>query len=196
MLRCIKFVLDTRTLGLKLCPKGHQCDFWVMECYMDSDYATDPVTRRTVSGYIIFVHGVPRCFVSRAQKSGTLSSCKAEWIALSEGVKDIKFVLNIMESMHIDVELPVIVRVDNTRAIFIAENVTTTSRANRINTRSKFVREFVQDGVLKIVFVLSEENDSDIMTKNVSAVLYDCHSKRLVMERITKRRARGRWIYR
>ena len=39
MLRCIKFVLDTRTLGLKLCPKGHQGDFWVMKCYTDSDYA-------------------------------------------------------------------------------------------------------------------------------------------------------------
>ena len=84
------------------------------------------MTRMSVSGYIIFGHEVPICFVSRAQKSVTLSSCEAEWIALSEGVKDIKFVLNIMESMHIDVELPVIVRVDNTGAIFMAENVTTT----------------------------------------------------------------------
>ena len=49
----------------------------------------------------------------------TLSSCKAEWIALSKAVKDVIFLIKLLESMGIEVHLPVIVRVENVGAIFV-----------------------------------------------------------------------------
>ena len=99
MLRCIKYVLITRTYGLKLWPDMRSDKSWEITCFTDSDYASDPVTRRSVSGYIIYVHGVPVCWKSKAQRCVTLSSCEAEWIALSEAVKDIIFLIRLLESM-------------------------------------------------------------------------------------------------
>ena len=79
MLRVIKYVLDTKTLGLKIepdnKPKGTP---WNIVCFTDSDYATDPVTRRSVTGYVIYVHGVPVVWRSKSQQSITLSSTEAE----------------------------------------------------------------------------------------------------------------------
>ena len=82
-----------------------------------------------------------------------LSSCQAEWISLSEAVKDIIFLLQVCKSMNIQVQLPVIVRVDNIGAIFLSENVTTSQNTKHVDIRSKFVRQFREDGIVKIIFV-------------------------------------------
>ena len=95
MLRCIKYVLDTKSLGLKIWPKGNKSEPWEIICFTDSDYASDPETRRSVSGYIIYVHGVPICWKSKAQRCVTLSSCEGEWITLSKVVKDIIFLIKL-----------------------------------------------------------------------------------------------------
>jgi len=86
--------------------------------------------------------------------------------------------------MKIKVKLPVIVRVDNTRAIFVGKNVTTTARTKHVNIRTKYVRKYVDDGIVKIIFVKSADNVSDIMTKNVPGDPYKKHSKHLVTEKI------------
>ena len=184
MLRVIKYVLDTKTLGLKIepdnKPKGTP---WNIVCFTDSDYATDPVTRRSVTGYVIYVHGVPVVWRSKAQQSITLSSTEAEWFALSEGVKEIRFLTQLCESMQIQVVRPVTVRVDNTAAIYMSSNVTTTSRTRHVDVRTKYVREYVEDGVIEIVFVRSGDNDSDLLTKNLPSELHQKHSKKLLREK-------------
>ena len=68
--------------------------------------------------------------------------------------------------MQIKTQLPVSVRVDNTAAIYMSQNVTTTTRTKHIDVRTKFVKEFCEDVIIKIIFVRSEDNDSDILTKN------------------------------
>ena len=78
MLRCIKNVVDSKSLGLKIWPVGNKREPWDIICFTDSDYASDPETRRSVSGYIIYAHGVPICWKSKAQRCVTLSSCEAE----------------------------------------------------------------------------------------------------------------------
>ena len=57
--------------------------------------------------------------------------------------------------------------VGNVAAIFMPTNVTTTSGTRHVDTRTKFVKEYQEDGKIKIIFVRSEEDDSDIMTKTL-----------------------------
>jgi hypothetical protein len=77
---------------------------------------------------MLYLCGVAISWKSKGQKSVKLLSSKARFVALSEGAKDIKFVVQILLSMGIPVKLPVIVKVDNVGAIFMAENVTTSTR--------------------------------------------------------------------
>ena len=180
MLRVIKYVLDTKNLGLKIFPNLDNNEQWELTCYTDSDYAGDPETRRSVSGYILYVKNVPVCWCSKAQRAVTLSSSEAEWYALSEATKEIIFVLQLLESIHIKVRLPIIVRVDNVGAIFLSGNINTASRSKHIDIRTNYVNEYVEDGVLKIVFVKSADNTSDMMTKNLGGELHVKHSSGLV----------------
>ena len=65
------------------------------------------------------------------------------------------------------IDYPIIVCCNNIRAIFLAHNTKTSHRTKHIDTRYHFVREYVEDKVLKIVFVKSAENQADPYTKNV-----------------------------
>jgi hypothetical protein len=89
----------------------------------------------------------------------------------------------ILESLGIRVKLPIVVRVDNVGAIFMSENVSTSSRTRHVDIRYHYVREFVEDGFIKIIFVKSEENLSDGFTKNITGTLYDAHTREFMAER-------------
>jgi hypothetical protein len=184
LLRVIKYALDTRDFGLKLnVNRDRRANGqWEMTCYSDSDYAGNPDTRRSVSGHVIFLNGIPISFSSKAQRSVTLSSSEAEWIALSEAVKEIVFIVNLLKDLNINVATPIIVNVDNQGAIFMAYNANTSARTRHVDIRTKYVREYCsgENPLIKIVFCISENNVSDICTKNLQGELYSKHSKQLV----------------
>ena len=84
--------------------------------------------------------------------------------------------------MKIKGQLPVIVQVDNTGSIFMGRNITTTtsSRTKHVDVMKKYVCEYQEDSVVKIIFVRSDENTGGTMTKNIQGDLYGKHSSELV----------------
>jgi hypothetical protein len=76
--------------------------------------------------------------------------------------------------------LPFILGMDDTRAIYLANNYATGPRAKHIDIRTHYVRESIINGILKIEFVKSEENDADIFTKNVSEEFFEKHSSKFI----------------
>jgi hypothetical protein len=184
MKRVIKFVMDTKHLGLKIEPKAPDSDkMWDLVIYCDSDWAGDKDTRNSVAGFIVYLMGAPISWKSKAQRGVTLSSSEAEFVALSEAAKETKFVVQVLISMGIPVRLPVICWVDNIGAIFMAENVSTSQRTKHIDTRYHFVREFVEENFIKIIFVRTKENRSDGFTKNVTGEIYDAHVETFMAEK-------------
>jgi Reverse transcriptase (RNA-dependent DNA polymerase) len=183
MQRLMKFVFDTRNFGLMIKPKLDENDKWHMKMYTDSDWAGDKENRRSVTGYIMFLCGVPIIWKSKLQKTVSLSSTEAEYYALSEAAKEVKFIIQVLLSVNIQVKLPVIVHVDNVGAIFMSENVTATSRTKHIDARYHFIREYIEDGYIKIIFVKTDDNHADIFTKNVTGDIYDKHVQNYLVQK-------------
>jgi hypothetical protein len=183
MTRVLKFAIDTKDFGIKIQPKLEQDGIWNLTLYSDSDWAGDKNNRRSVSGFIIFLCGVPIMWKSRLQKTVALSSTEAEYYALSEAAKEIKFIIQVLQSIGQKIKLPVIVRVDNVGAIFMCENTTATARSRHIDARYHFIREFIMDGYIKIIFVKSEDNSADIFTKNVNGDIYRKHVDEYLMSK-------------
>jgi hypothetical protein len=140
--------------------------------FCDSDWAGDPETRVSLTGFVIYLLNVPVCWRSKTQKGVTLLSTEAEYVAISEAVKEVKFIYYLMCDFHIKVNLPIIIKTDNVCAIFMAENSLTGVTTRHVDIRNHFIREFIEDGFIKVEFVRSVENDADIFTKNVSHDLY------------------------
>ena len=65
LLCVIKYVLDTNNFGLKIEPMGNSNKQWEIICFGNNDYAGDLVSRRSISGIILFVLGVPASWPSK-----------------------------------------------------------------------------------------------------------------------------------
>jgi hypothetical protein len=127
--------------------------------------------------------GVPIAWRSRQQKSVVLSSSEAEYVSLSEAAKEIKFIYQILVSMGLKVKTPIIVNVDNVGAMFVSENLSTSQRTRHVDIRCNYLREFVEDEFIKIIFVKTDNNQSDGFTKNLSGDLYEKHTPHYVVSR-------------
>ena len=69
-------------------------------------------------------------------KSVVLSTTEAEYMALSEVVKELKFIVQLLQTMNIEVELPTTMHVDNVGAIWLSHNRTTSDRTKHIDIRT------------------------------------------------------------
>ena len=143
-----------KTLGLRMVPIFND-GIGKLEALSDSDFANDKDTRYSVYGYIIYFCCVPVVWKSKSMKSVVLSTTEAEYVAVSEVVKEIKVLYQMLRSMEIRVPLPIKFQVESVGA-----------RTKHVDLRAHFVRDMIKDQVIEIKFVKSVENDSDIMTKN------------------------------
>ena len=145
---------------------------WALKAQSDGDFASDKETRTRLFGYIIYFCGIPIAWRSKGMKSVVLSTTKAEYMALSEVVKELKFIVQLLHTMNVEVELPITVYVDYVGAIWLSNNRTTSDRTKHIDIRTSFVKGYQEDGKIIIKFVKSEDNEADILTKNTTNVIF------------------------
>ena len=116
-------------------------------------------------------------------KSVVLSTTETQYMALSQVVKELKFIVQLLQTMNITVELPITVHVDNVGAIWLSNNRNTGDRTKHIDIRTSFVNEYQEDGEIIIKIVKSEANETDIFTKNTSNISSQKPQDKLVWDK-------------
>ena len=180
----LRYLKGTQSLGLvygKIFAEGipHTC----IHGYVDGDWGGDADDRRSTTGYVFMSYGGPVSWRSKKQASTALSSCESEYMAASEAAKEAIWLTRLYkEDLKIeDVSLetrgdltekeylgakPLTVFEDNVGCISLSKNPVMHKSSKHIEIRYHFVRERVQDGSLKLVYIPSSENVADILTKN------------------------------
>ena len=67
----------------------------------------------------------------------------------------------------------------------MANTQSTSQRTKHVDVRYHFVREYIEDGRLKVEFVRSEENKANIFTKNTRIDLFRKHTGSIMGENNT-----------
>ena len=119
--------------------------------YVDADYANDRITRRSKTGWLIFLDSNLVAYGSRLQTSTARSSTEAEYIAMSMAVKELLWVRNIMMSICFKIKSLIQVREDNQPAIELAENAMASKRTRGMDIKHHWIRHYVENGTIKIV---------------------------------------------
>ncbi|KAK3237406.1 hypothetical protein CYMTET_52516 [Cymbomonas tetramitiformis] len=149
-----------------------------LSIYTDSDYAGCKVTRRSTSGIAVFLCGSLIIFSSMIQKCVSLSTTEAEIIAMSEGAREVKYVLNVLDSL-VDIYRPVPMYCDNQGAIHLATNYVNNSRSKHIEVRNMYIRELIKAKDTEALYTGTDDNTSDIMTKPLALPIFRVHRERL-----------------
>eukprot|EP00957_Ditylum_brightwellii_P171337 13043305-Ditylum_brightwellii.AAC.1 len=102
------------------------------------------------------------------QKIVALSITEAETVAAVHCAQDMLYVKRLLESMELQVELPMILEVDNSGAVDLANNWSAGMRTRHMATRVFFLRDLQEAELIKVVWQSGDENPVDLYTKNLA----------------------------
>ncbi len=142
-----------------------------------SGYAKDVATRRSISGYSVFLEGAPFCMKSKQQNSVAISVTEAELASATMCAQDMLYGKRVIESMGLSVELPMILEIDNKGAVHLANNWSVGGRTRHMEVRQFFLRELKENGIIHTVWCPGDEMSSDLFTKNLGGELFNKHSE-------------------
>lgn len=135
--------------------------------FCDADWANDTNDRRSFSGYIFMLAGAAISWSSKKQRSTALSSMEAEYLSMCQAAKEILWLqhfLNEIGAQEFVVE-PQVLQVDNQGAIALASKQVTSERSKHIDLRHFFLREKIEEGRIRPLYVKSSDNCADALTK-------------------------------
>jgi hypothetical protein len=177
--KIIKYLSGTLDEGLIISPDKALG----LECYVDADFAggwcqetgTDPASVLSRTGYVIRLYGCPILWCSKLQTEIALSTTEAEYIALSQAMREVIPLMDIYNSIQVVMMTeklhPVVkctVFEDNNGALELAKAPKMRPRTKHIAIKYHHFRSKVDSGEVDIKRVDTKNQIADIFTKGLS----------------------------
>ena len=131
--------------------------------YSDADFARDIDDRKSTTGYMFKLSGGAISWYSGKQKSVSVSTANAEYIALGEAAREGLFFKQLFAEMGVEIDIEIFE--DNQAAIAIAKNPVYYSKQKHIDVQYHFIRELVQSKQIKLTYCPTETMTADLFTK-------------------------------
>ncbi|KAK1668617.1 hypothetical protein QYE76_056776 [Lolium multiflorum] len=168
-----------RTKDMFLCYGGDQ--ELVVTSYTDASWNTDPDDSKSQSGYVFILNGAAVSWASSKQCTVAKSSTESEYIAASEAVWMKRFIVELgVVPSALD---PLVIYCDNMGAIANAQEPRSHKRLKHIKLRYHSIREYIEDGEVKICKVHTDLNVADPLTKALPRAKHDQHQNAMGVRR-------------
>jgi hypothetical protein len=105
-----------------------------------------------------------------------LSVTEAELFAAVMTAQDMLFIMRIIQSMGLLVELPMLLEVDNKGVKDLVNNWSVGGRLRHVEVKQFFLRELKEQGLIVVKWLASEDNTSDMMAKNLGGKPFMTHT--------------------
>ena len=125
---------------------------------------------------------------SKNQRTVTLSSTEAEFVALTDVTREVMWLQPIFKFLgYKKIESVTIIFEDNRPAIHLASNQQTKGRTKHFNVKVKFISELIEQKIFKIQKVNTAENCADTMTKPLGKVQFFKHREKYMSDLLSLR---------
>ena len=148
--------------------------------FADANWGNCKDTRRSVTGWLIRLGNSWVDWCCQKQATVALSSCEAEYMAVSAATQGAIWMQQLLEEMSFmewtnggDKSPPVpLVLCDNKSAIAMGHTDALHSRSKHIDIRHHFIREQIERGRIALQWISTQEQVADILTKTLQPRIF------------------------
>ena len=184
--RVFRYLAGTRTLGLLY---GRQRDDRetktksrvAIDAYADSDWASDKVNRKSVTGWIARLNGDPVSWASKKQSVVSQLTCEAELYAEAAAINETKWLSGLLGEIGMAPSEPPIIYGDNQSAQALSANGIKSERTKHIAIKYAFIHDEVERGRVQLRWVPTTEQLADVLTKALARPLHEGLRARLMV---------------
>jgi hypothetical protein len=161
--RLLRNLRGTVDYGLLL----HRSTSSELVVYTDADWAECPDTRRSTSGYAVFLGGNLVSWLSKRQPVISRSSAEAEYRVVANGVAEATWLRQLLAELHSPLSRSTLVYCDNVSAVYLSTNPVQHQRTKHVEIDLHFVRDYVAAGAVRVLHVPTTSQFADIFTKGL-----------------------------
>merc|ERR1712115_148961 len=136
-----------------------------MGMLVDSDHAGDQVTRRSRTGFLVFLNNALIYWTSKKQTTTETSSFGSEFMALKTGTEYLRGLRYKLRAMGIPVTKPVFIYGDNKSVLHNTAGPDSQLKKKSNSVAYHHCREGVALDEWRTCYLNTDENMSDMMTK-------------------------------
>ncbi|CAJ2670589.1 unnamed protein product [Trifolium pratense] len=166
--RILKYVNGTCDYGI-LYTHGENS---MLVGYCDADWAGCADDRKSTSRACFFLGNNLISWFSKKQNCVSLSTAEAEYIAAGSSCSQLLWMKQMLLEYNV-VQDAMALYCDNLSAINISKNPIQHSRTKHIDIRHHFIRDLVEEGIVTLEHIATEEQLADIFTKALDAVQFE-----------------------
>lgn len=147
--------------------------------WCDSDYAGCPLTRKSLTGWVVQLGTSPISWKTKKQDTVSCSSAEAEYRAMGEVTKELLWLKSLLREIGVDHTEPMTLMCDSQPAIHISNNPVFHGKTKHVGTQCHFIRDEIVKGVIKPQHVPTEDQLADILTKALGRKEFDAFLSKL-----------------
>ncbi|GJX13962.1 ribonuclease H-like domain-containing protein, partial [Tanacetum coccineum] len=133
-----------------------------------------PTTRRSTSGYCVFLGNNLLSWSAKRQPTLSRSSAKAGYRSVANVVAaENCWLRNLLRELHTPLSSATLVYYDNVSVVYLSSNPVQHQRTKPIKIDIHFVRDLVVVGKVSVLHVPSRYQFADIFTKGLPSTLFE-----------------------
>ncbi|KAK4352439.1 hypothetical protein RND71_027957 [Anisodus tanguticus] len=167
--RIIRYIQNTLNYDLHLYPSSTS----TLVSYTNADWGGCPDTRRSTSGYCMFLGNNLVLWSAKRQSTLFRSSAEAEYRGVANVISESCWLRNLLLELHCPIQKATLVYCDNVSVIYLFGNPVQHQRTKHIEMDIHFVREKVARGQVRVCHVPSRYQIANIFTKGLPSVLFE-----------------------
>lgn len=136
-LRVVRYLKGNPGQGVLL---DSHCDLRLYG-WCDSDWATCPLTRRSLTGWIVFLGHSPISWKTKTQHTVARSSAEAEYRSMASTTCKLKWIKGVLSSLRVTHSMPIQLYCDSQAALHIAKNSIFHEHTKHIDVDCHFIRD-------------------------------------------------------
>lgn len=143
--------------------------------YTDSDFQSDPNSRKSTSGSMFTLNGGAIVWRSVKQSCVSESTMEVEYVATSEAIKEAVWLENFLRDLEVipNLEQPMVVYCENSGAVANSKEPRSHQRGKHIDRKFHLIREIVERRDMTVREIKSEDNPADPFTKTLSSRVFE-----------------------
>jgi hypothetical protein len=164
----LSYLKGTIDHGLQL----HHSAVTSLVAYSNADWGGCPDTRRSTSGYGVFLGNNLVSWSSKRQHTVSRSCAKAEYRAIANAVVETSWLCQLLQELHHPIQKATLIYCNNISAVYLSTNPIQHQRTKHIEIDLYFIRDKVAVSTIHVLHVPTTLQYTNIFTKDLPSSVF------------------------